>query len=90
MTRQRRLARAGTVPGVLLTLTPAYGLLGTVFGMMHAFSTLGNSGIGAPQILSDGVGTTLLSTAVRLGLPLPQTVVNAALEVDGASAMPGE
>jgi len=58
----------GIVLGALLTLSPVFGMLGTVFGMTHAFQTLGNSGIADPRSLSNSIGTTLLSTAAGLFL----------------------
>ena len=42
---KRRLETAGIVLGSLLTLSPLFGLIGTVLGMMGAFSALGSSGI---------------------------------------------
>lgn len=66
MKTKRRLLIAGMVIGSLLTLAPLFGLLGAVFGMTRAFKTLGQSGIADPQALSDGIGTSLLSTAAGL------------------------
>jgi len=57
---------AGMVAGGLLTLGPVWGLLGTVFGMMHAFSTLNNNGIADPTTLSNHIGTTLMSTTMGI------------------------
>ena len=68
MKTKRRLTIAGIVFGALLTLAPAFGLLGTVLGMSRAFSTLGDSGITDPKALSDSVGVTLVSTATGLFL----------------------
>ena len=63
-TAKRRLLITGIVIGSLFTLSPLFGLLGTVFGMTRAFNTLGSSGVADPQVLSASIGTTLLSTAV--------------------------
>jgi hypothetical protein len=63
---KRSLLICGIVIGVILTLGPAWGLLGTVFGMMHAFQTLGGSGISDPKALSGAIGETLLATTAGL------------------------
>ena len=68
LTLKRRLTIAGIVLGVLLTLSPAFGLIGTVVGMTRSFSTLGSSGIGDPKALGDSIGVTLMSTAAGLFL----------------------
>ena len=58
---KRKWCIAGIVMGALLMLSP---VIGVVFGMTGAFRTLEKSGISNPQALSEGVGTTLISTAV--------------------------
>ena len=68
MKAKRRLLIAGIVMGALLTLAPVFGLLGTVFGMMRAFDTLGNQGVADPQALSASIGDTLISTVAVLFL----------------------
>lgn len=40
------------------------GIIGTVLGMMHAFSTLGTNGVGDPSKLSAAIGEVLISTAL--------------------------
>jgi biopolymer transport protein ExbB/TolQ len=66
MKTKRRFLIAGIVAGSLLTLSPLFGLLGTVFGMTRAFATLGNTGIADPTALSNSIGTVLLSSALGL------------------------
>ena len=68
MNTKRKLSTVGIVVGTLLTLAPAIGLLGTVFGMTHAFSTLGSAGISDPRALSHGIAVTLLATATGIFL----------------------
>ena len=64
MKTKRRWAIAGIVIGGLFAfLGPMLGLLGTVFGMSHAFNALGNSGVGDPRVLTHHIGAALLSTA---------------------------
>ena len=52
----------GIVVGVILALGPVWGMLGTMFGMMHAFQVLGGNGVGDPKALSGAIGDTLLAT----------------------------
>ena len=47
------------------------GLLGTVTGMMSAFSTLGTSGIGDPSSLAGAIGEVLVATASGLFIAIP-------------------
>ena len=75
-----RLNIAGIVIGVLLTLAPLFGLLGTVFGMIHAFNSLGSSGNAPPAALSQGIGISLISTATGLFL-CPIGIVILALSI---------
>ena len=56
---------------VMGVCTPMLGLLGTVTGMMRAFSTLGASGIGDPSQLAGAIGEVLVATASGLGLAIP-------------------
>ena len=55
---------AGIVIGGLLTLAPAWCLLGTVFGMIRAFIGLGESGISDPAAVASGISSALLSTVI--------------------------
>ncbi len=54
----------GIVVGGVLTLGPLWGLLATVVGMQHAFSSLAAEGIQDPKALSGAVGETLVSTSL--------------------------
>ena len=47
--------------------TPMIGLTGTVTGMIRAFESLGESGIGDPSQLSGAIGEVLVATARRPG-----------------------
>lgn len=74
MKRKRRLLIVGMVVGGLLTLAPVLGLAGTVLGMTRAFNTLGSSGTGDPQALSQDISVVLVSTATGVIL-LPVGIV---------------
>ena len=56
---------------VIGVCTPMIGLLGTVTGMMGAFSTLGTAGIGDPGKLAGSIGEVLLATASGLFIAIP-------------------
>ena len=56
---------------VIGVVTPMIGLLGTVTGMIKAFSTLGSSGIGDPASLSGAIGEVLIATASGLVIAIP-------------------
>ena len=75
-----RFLVAGIVIGALLTLAPLFGLLGTVFGMIHTFNSLGSSGIAQPAALSQSIGISLISTAAGLFL-CPIGIVILALSI---------
>lgn len=54
--------------------SPLLGLLGTVFGMIQMFSAVSLSGLGDPQVLSDGISVAMLTTAEGLCIGIPALV----------------
>jgi biopolymer transport protein ExbB len=56
---------------VIGVCTPMIGLLGTVFGMKHAFRTLNVSGVGDPSKLSGAISEVLICTALGLLIAIP-------------------
>ena len=64
MKNRKKLFITGIVFGGFLTLSPVWGLLGTVLGMMRTFHDLGENGVADPKALSNHVGTVLMSSAV--------------------------
>ena len=56
---------------VIGVCSPMIGLLGTVTGMIKAFQTLGDSGIGDPSKLSSAIGEVLTATASGLFVAIP-------------------
>ena len=56
---------------VIGVCTPMIGLFGTVTGMIKAFDTLGNAGIGDPSALSAAIGEVLVATASGLFIAIP-------------------
>jgi biopolymer transport protein ExbB len=61
--------------GTIAAVSPLLGLLGTVTGIIHAFSAITTQGIGDPQILAGGIGEALITTAAGLTVAIPALVV---------------
>ncbi len=59
---------------VIGVVSPMIGLLGTVIGMMGAFSVLGSSGMGDPKGLATKISEVLLATASGLFIAIPAFV----------------
>ena len=59
---------------VIGVCSPMVGLLGTVWGMIGAFSTLGTEGIGDPSKLAGDIGEVLIATASGLCIAIPSLV----------------
>ncbi len=59
---------------VIGVISPMLGLLGTVIGMIGAFSVLGKSGISDPRALSQRIGEVLIATASGLFIAIPAFV----------------
>jgi len=51
--------------------SPMLGLLGTVSGMIKAFSTIGAKGMGKPEELAGNIGEALVTTATGLIIAIP-------------------
>ncbi len=57
--------------GVIANLAPMLGLLGTVLGMIHAFSVIAKAGTGHPGLIASGISEALLTTAAGLIVAIP-------------------
>ncbi|HWB00211.1 MAG TPA: MotA/TolQ/ExbB proton channel family protein [Pirellulales bacterium] len=54
------------------TISPLLGLLGTVFGMIHAFNEIATSdAMGRPEMLAGGISEALITTAAGLVVAIP-------------------
>ena len=51
---------------LLTSMSPMWGLLGTVSGMIGAFSKIGGGGMGKPELLAANIGEALICTATGL------------------------
>lgn len=51
---------------LMTSMSPMWGLLGTVSGMIGAFSKIGEGGMGKPEILAANIGEALVCTAAGL------------------------
>jgi biopolymer transport protein ExbB len=58
-------------------VAPLLGLLGTVWGMIGAFSNIAtNEGLGKPELLAEGIYQALTTTATGLAIAIPALVVH--------------
>jgi len=57
--------------GAISNLAPMLGLLGTVLGMIHAFSVIARAGSGRPELIASGISEALLTTAAGLIVAIP-------------------
>ena len=59
----------------VISISPMLGLLGTVTGMISAFTTISKYGTGYAAIVADGIAEALLTTAAGLMIAIPVIVV---------------
>ena len=62
--------------GTLATITPLLGLLGTVVGMITAFTGLSETSGANPDILATGISQALITTAFGLFVAVPGLVLH--------------
>ena len=62
---------------LIYQISPLLGLLGTVWGMVEAFSEIaGSSGLGKPELLAAGIYQALMTTAAGLTVAIPAVVLH--------------
>ena len=59
----------------VISISPMLGLLGTVTGMIRAFTNISKYGTGDTAIVADGIAEALLTTAAGLMIAIPVIVV---------------
>ena len=65
------LQRYLTTLGIVASVTPLLGLLGTVVGMIEVFTALMLAGSGNAQALAGGIAEALITTAAGLSVAIP-------------------
>jgi biopolymer transport protein ExbB len=74
------LERNIPVISTVAVISPLFGLLGTVMGMISAFTTIALEGTGDPQALAGGISQALLTTAGGLTIAIPCLVFSQVFE----------
>ncbi len=59
------------VLGTMAAIAPLVGLLGTIWGIMRAFSNMASTGSAAPSVVAAGVAEALLTTAGGIVIAVP-------------------
>jgi biopolymer transport protein ExbB len=88
-----RLHRSTDAIGLIASVAPMLGLLGTVVGMVGAFDTLSLSqGIAKPDQLAGNISVALITTVLGLVVAIPCTAVHAYLRnrIDALVAETGD
>jgi biopolymer transport protein ExbB len=70
MTLEHRLSYHGTIASV----SPMVGLLGTVFGMVKAFSVIAQTGVPQASEIAHGIALALVTTQIGLLIAIPALV----------------
>lgn len=71
---EQRLSRGLRPLATIAQIAPLLGLLGTVTGMIIAFSEISQQGTGNPAALADGIGQALVTTAAGLIVAIPTLI----------------
>ncbi len=65
------LERYLTALGIIASIAPLLGLLGTVVGMIKVFTELMSEGAGNANLLAGGISQALITTAAGLSVAIP-------------------
>src|SRR5262245_6921961 len=60
--------------GTIAAISPLLGLLGTVSGMIRAFTAITTQGVGNPTVLAGGISEALVTTAAGLAVAIPSLI----------------
>ena len=69
-----RLTRRLGVLETVAAVSPLLGLLGTVIGMIRVFSSVSQTGLSNPEVLSAGISEAMVTTAAGLIIGIPALV----------------
>ncbi len=75
-----RVGRSLALIGILASVAPLLGLLGTVSGMIATFDVISLFGTGNARALSSGISVALVTTQSGLLVAIPGLLLSAALE----------
>ena len=79
--QQERVRRRIGALGAVANIATMLGLLGTVYGLILAFSALGDAGAGEKAVrLSEGISTAMATTAWGLVVGIPTLGLHALLD----------
>lgn len=70
------LERYLTTLGTIAAISPLLGLLGTVSGMIRAFTAITTQGVGDPTVLAGGISEALITTAAGLAVAIPALIAH--------------
>ncbi|MCK5807693.1 MotA/TolQ/ExbB proton channel family protein [bacterium] len=63
-----------SIPGIMATISPLLGLLGTTLGMIQIFNKFTEAG-GDPMVLAGGIWEALITTAAGLTVAIPSLLI---------------
>ncbi len=66
--------------GTIAAVSPLLGLLGTVTGMIRAFSAMSSQGVSDPAVVSGGIAEALITTAAGLMVAIPALMAHRYLQ----------
>ncbi len=71
-----RLEKYLSLLGTIAMISPLLGLLGTVAGIIEAFTAVSGSGINDPAVLATGISKALITTAAGLVVAIPAMIMH--------------
>ena len=75
-----------SIPGIMATISPLLGLLGTTLGMIQIFNKFTDAG-GDPMVLAGGIWEALITTAAGLTVAIPSLLVYRYLQFRAEKAL---